>query len=298
MYKSFLFVILFLLNLSGCNQETGDCDSQRGELGKADQFGSCAGTNCDGKAPDGNCYCDNECHNYNDCCEDKVDECGGLGNPGESCTLSVGCVAGSYCHWSGQGVDGTCQLTTYLYQEAVSIIKMRFATLSPPEQPPAKVYWHARYHQDGVTIQPEFSYFAVDTTISQERSVRVIFDVSAKYKEIWRIVPEDIRNTAPWGNMPYITLGEIAMTLDGSMTLDNIIKLTDGVVDSLDMHRVQKSSDNSMIFFRWKVPELHELEIIHTVQDSNGVIEAWPNRIIEYSHSPVEHYEQEIGSHN
>ena len=37
--------------------------------------GTCDGF-CGG-ASDGGCYCDNACHGWDDCCDDKVDFCGG-----------------------------------------------------------------------------------------------------------------------------------------------------------------------------------------------------------------------------
>lgn len=47
-----------------------DRDGERGPLGKADQFGSCEGTLCDGRSPTGPCYCDDECQRFGDCCGD------------------------------------------------------------------------------------------------------------------------------------------------------------------------------------------------------------------------------------
>jgi len=52
--------------------ETGDPD--RAPLGKADNIGTCEGA-CDGPALLGNCWCDDLCEAYGDCCEDKVEIC-------------------------------------------------------------------------------------------------------------------------------------------------------------------------------------------------------------------------------
>jgi endonuclease/exonuclease/phosphatase family metal-dependent hydrolase len=50
-------------------------DGPRGGIGKADLYGSCAGSDCDGKAAGGNCWCDAECAAYGDCCDDAAGLC-------------------------------------------------------------------------------------------------------------------------------------------------------------------------------------------------------------------------------
>jgi hypothetical protein len=52
--------------------ESGDPD--RGPIGKADIVGTCEDA-CDGPALVGNCWCDDLCEAYGDCCEDKADVC-------------------------------------------------------------------------------------------------------------------------------------------------------------------------------------------------------------------------------
>lgn len=48
-------------------------EDARGPLGKADQAGSCQGY-CGGKSA-GHCWCDDWCHEYGDCCSDKILVC-------------------------------------------------------------------------------------------------------------------------------------------------------------------------------------------------------------------------------
>ncbi len=50
----------------------GSCESPKGQT----QY--CGGKT---KTGGGNCYCDDKCAKYGDCCDDKVDVCGGKGNP-------------------------------------------------------------------------------------------------------------------------------------------------------------------------------------------------------------------------
>jgi len=52
---------------------------ERGPIGKADSFGSCAsdtGDACGGQS-DGNCWCDASCVEFGDCCDDRALICGG-----------------------------------------------------------------------------------------------------------------------------------------------------------------------------------------------------------------------------
>jgi endonuclease/exonuclease/phosphatase family metal-dependent hydrolase len=54
----------------------GEGDVPRGGLDKADLIGSCEGSDCLGQSEDGNCWCDEECDFWGDCCSDKKDTCG------------------------------------------------------------------------------------------------------------------------------------------------------------------------------------------------------------------------------
>ena len=106
-----LLVSLFIpAALSGCVTETADGGENtgvsRGPLGKADIAGSCAtddGEALCGGPSNGTCWCDDKCHEYGDCCEDKVDVCGG-DNPdpgGPSLCMSTDqCGEGEVCDHS------------------------------------------------------------------------------------------------------------------------------------------------------------------------------------------------------
>lgn len=71
------FVLAALLGV-GCATDGPVADSSdRGPLGKGDVIGSCADSDCSGPAEGGNCWCDDECDYYGDCCEDKLELCDG-----------------------------------------------------------------------------------------------------------------------------------------------------------------------------------------------------------------------------
>ena len=65
----------------GCSVEQVSEDEPRRPLGKADAFGSCAKedgtTSCGGKSQ-GNCWCNDSCVDFGDCCEDKPFVCDGV----------------------------------------------------------------------------------------------------------------------------------------------------------------------------------------------------------------------------
>ncbi len=131
--------------ITGCTTATeDDSPTRRGAIGKADLVGSCVDTSCDGPAPSGNCWCDDLCADYGDCCDDKATtcdliQCGGFAglpcpdglvcvdNPADSCDPASGgadcggmcveplqhcggftgllCDEGEYCHFE---LDQTC----------------------------------------------------------------------------------------------------------------------------------------------------------------------------------------------
>ncbi len=70
-----LFPLLFAAACAG-QGDTGSSsgDPDRAPLGKADSVGTCEGA-CDGPALYGNCWCDDLCESYGDCCSDKEDIC-------------------------------------------------------------------------------------------------------------------------------------------------------------------------------------------------------------------------------
>jgi hypothetical protein len=90
---------LLLTLAAACSAPLDGADRERGTaLGKADSIGSCAGQ-CGDIGDAGDCYCDDACSDYGDCCDDvavecQLDEC----NP----TTSTGCDYGELC------VPGVC----------------------------------------------------------------------------------------------------------------------------------------------------------------------------------------------
>ncbi len=106
--RNLLSPLLPLLLVGACSpalsSESGD--PERGPLGKADAIGSCEGA-CDGPALVGNCWCDDECDAYGDCCSDKVEICeasvpsfqsfetfrGGFCPPQADCSASIKLLA-------------------------------------------------------------------------------------------------------------------------------------------------------------------------------------------------------------
>jgi hypothetical protein len=98
-------------SLAGCSVESdGVTDpgsgSERG-VGKADGvWGSCAseyGDACGGPAEEGNCWCDEQCADYGDCCADKVDVCGGdepVDPEPKLCLGDAACGEGMHCDHS------------------------------------------------------------------------------------------------------------------------------------------------------------------------------------------------------
>ena len=97
--------ILSLLLFAACTPAGEPDAGGRHPLGKADSVGSCAATDCDGPAPDGNCWCDAACVEFGDCCADKVEVCDAPVT--QPCGGLAGflCDAGEYCHYEQ---DQTC----------------------------------------------------------------------------------------------------------------------------------------------------------------------------------------------
>ena len=75
-FKSILLALaLPALIATGCVADDLDPNSERVPLGKADAYGSCAADDCGDKSSDGNCWCDDLCTSYGDCCDNKVAAC-------------------------------------------------------------------------------------------------------------------------------------------------------------------------------------------------------------------------------
>jgi hypothetical protein len=107
-----LMTALFTLGLGACDQAATDGVEDaagRGPIGKADAAeGSCAptddGPTCGGPAPVGNCWCDEACEDFGDCCLDAFDECG-VGEPEPAVSQ---CLADAHCEPGQTCSGGVC----------------------------------------------------------------------------------------------------------------------------------------------------------------------------------------------
>jgi hypothetical protein len=109
--KTKLFIALTLL--AGC-AVAGDettVDVERGPLGKADAIGTCASTNCDGPAEGGNCWCDDLCAEFGDCCSDRVEICEAPVAPACGGLLGLQCAEGFYCDFDDEANCGIADQT-------------------------------------------------------------------------------------------------------------------------------------------------------------------------------------------
>lgn len=75
---------------------------ERVPLGKADNIGSCentaGGDYCGGPSGEGNCWCDDLCEDYGDCCGDKPFTCDDVPAPAELCLHDDQCDSGFCDH--------------------------------------------------------------------------------------------------------------------------------------------------------------------------------------------------------
>ncbi|HET6582383.1 MAG TPA: hypothetical protein VFG69_03025 [Nannocystaceae bacterium] len=110
------FLGLFLFPLfAACTTSVGDGstpEGDRGGLGKADLVGSCQGKHHDrcGTKGTGNCWCDEACVVFGDCCSDADEVCGIEPPPpeGQACggKLSPPCADGEFCFWTEETMCG------------------------------------------------------------------------------------------------------------------------------------------------------------------------------------------------
>ncbi len=91
----------------GGGDDGGGGGGDRGPIAIGDLGGSCADTDCDGQAPSGNCYCDDQCGHYADCCDDYDLACAPEG--AQSCGGFAGnsCERPTYCHYATADACGT-----------------------------------------------------------------------------------------------------------------------------------------------------------------------------------------------
>jgi hypothetical protein len=90
----------------GCSADSrDDIDPNRGPLGKVDSIGSCEGA-CGGQSPAGDCWCDDQCTFYGDCCDDKVDECDAPQQQNCGGFAGLACPTDQYCHYEADDICG------------------------------------------------------------------------------------------------------------------------------------------------------------------------------------------------
>lgn len=94
---------------SGCAAETEPTSTDppeeaRGRLGKADLIGDCSAETCGGKS-DGQCWCDELCVQYGDCCHNVQQICE-LG--GNECVENDDCSDG-FCGWADDHTTRICK---------------------------------------------------------------------------------------------------------------------------------------------------------------------------------------------
>ncbi len=98
-YSLALLTVVALCAL-GCSEQASS--TRRSRAGKADGLsGSCAAS-CDDQSQNGDCYCDEQCDSFGDCCDDyqaicKSKACGGF--------AGWGCGDGEYCEF---GPEASC----------------------------------------------------------------------------------------------------------------------------------------------------------------------------------------------
>jgi hypothetical protein len=98
--------ISLLLTLSltiACSTEGTDADEERTMIGKADLVGSCTPNDCGDIAANGNCWCDEGCKDFGDCCTDvyvacadelPAPECNDGSAPSPLCDIKPTCEPG------------------------------------------------------------------------------------------------------------------------------------------------------------------------------------------------------------
>lgn len=101
-----LALIASALLFSACTQNAGPNDEGRHPLGKADASGSCTAADCGEQSANGNCFCDDECTFYGDCCSNKAAVCDG--GVAQNCggLAGLACGQGEYCQYDATAVCG------------------------------------------------------------------------------------------------------------------------------------------------------------------------------------------------
>lgn len=115
--RLFFALLPFFAACSIESGSTGSSDDERGNLGKADAVGSCMGKKgdlCDGPGT-GNCWCDEACVDFGDCCSDVEEVCG-IEPPEPEGTICGGhlgqpCADDEFCAFEPQAICGWADAT-------------------------------------------------------------------------------------------------------------------------------------------------------------------------------------------
>jgi hypothetical protein len=109
--------LLLVMSLAACGGDDdggggggggdgGGGGGDRGPIAIGDLNGSCADSGCDGQASSGNCYCDDQCAHYADCCDDYDLACAPEGAPTCGGFGGNSCERPTYCHYAPSDVCG------------------------------------------------------------------------------------------------------------------------------------------------------------------------------------------------
>ena len=93
---------LFFCFAIACDDGDGGGDVDRQPIGKADLVGSCEPDDCGGQPADGNCWCDESCLDFDDCCANVYAVCEDLPAPdcdddsqlNQLCDMKPACESG------------------------------------------------------------------------------------------------------------------------------------------------------------------------------------------------------------
>ncbi len=283
---SIIAVLLTAGCMSGNEQPVNDelldqpTDNPRQVIGKGDQvlYGSCHLSNCNGLSPNGNCYCDEQCSSFGDCCADYATICT-AGSAG--CDLVAGCEAGSYCPANGQDTNvNTCQSTTILYDAAINYLA---GELPERTRDPNREVVVLRHLQVSPTsnVDPTYSYYGVRVPLDSGHEVFVHFSLaSSEPRGFWVVVPDEIRDLPPpWGDTRYVEPTMLSVVLEGVPETTELLGLIGPWVDQVNLSDLKIISGN--LAFWLELPALDEVKTALALGSQPPVLEAWPARVIE-----------------
>ncbi|HTE50557.1 MAG TPA: Kazal-type serine protease inhibitor domain-containing protein [Kofleriaceae bacterium] len=110
MTRTFIITLTLLAGCASADEDT-NISTERGPLGKADLIGTCASTDCDGPSDGGNCWCDEACVEFGDCCADRVEICEAPVAPTCGGLAALRCGEGFYCDYADEANCGFADQT-------------------------------------------------------------------------------------------------------------------------------------------------------------------------------------------